>query len=246
MAQSFVGSGDIYLDRLTSAGVGQGFVRVGAGKFEIKSDADIKEQVSRGKNTYGQVMATVAINKPATVTIQLTQVDRSALAIAFLGTDVTYNTTSGTVTDEVITALTDKYVRLAHRNVSDVVVTNNTATITYVNGVDYELVKRIGMIKALSTGAITNLQELKVDYSYNAEQGYKIQGATQPLVRMSVFFDGRNLVDGSNCFVTVYEAQVAPDSGIDFLQNDFADITLKGKMVTPAGKAEPFVVEIVG
>lgn len=245
MAQSFVGSGDIYLDRLTSAGVGLGYVKVGAGKFEIKPDVDIKEQVSKGKDTYGQVMATVAINKPATVTIQLTQVDRSALAIAFLGEDVSYSTVSGSVTDEVVVARLDKYVKLAHRNVSSVIVTNDTGVTTYVAGVDYEIALRTGLLKALSTGSIADTQTLKVDYAYAAEQGYKIKGATQPLVRMGVYFDGRNMVDGSHCYVTIYEAQVAPESAIDFLQNDFADIVLKGKMITPAGKSEPFVVEMV-
>lgn len=245
MAQSFIGAGDVYLDRLTDAGASQGFVKVGAGKLEIKPNAEVKEQKSKGRETYGQVIASVAINKPAEITVVLTQVDRKALAIAFLGEDVAHTVAAGTVTDEAMTARHDKGVFLAHRNVSSVVVTNSTGATTYVLNTDYTLDARLGMITALSTGTITDAQALLVDYTYAAESGYKIQGATKPLVKMGVKLDGKNLVDGAACYVDIWETQVAPESAVDFLSDDWAEITLKGTMVTPIGKAEPFTVTMI-
>lgn len=38
---------------------------------------------------------------------------------------------------------------------------------------------------------------------------------------------------------------LSPDGAfVDFLQNDFADIQLKGRLKTLAGKAEPFTVQL--
>jgi len=245
MAQSFVGAGDVYLDRLTDAGASQGFVKVGAGKLEIKPNSEIKEQISKGRDTYGQVIASVAINKPAEISVVLTQVDRKALAIAFLGEDTAHGVTASSAVDEAITARHGKGVFLAKRNVSSVVVTDATGVTTYVLNTDYTLDTRLGMITALSTGAITDGQSLLVDYSYAAESGYKIQGATKPLVKMGLFLDGKNMVDGASCYVSIWETQVAPESAVDFLADDWAEITLKGTMVTPTGKSEPFTVTML-
>jgi hypothetical protein len=242
MAQSFIGAGDVYIDRLTGAGVKQGSVKIGIGKLEIKPNVELKEQTSKGRESYGQVIASVALNKPAELNIALTQVDRKALAIALLGDDVAHAVTGASVTDEAATARHGKAIFLAHRNVSAVTVTNSAGAVTYVSGTDYTLDARLGAITALSTGAITDGQTLLVDYTYAAESGYKIKGATQPQVKMAVFLDGKNMVDGAACYVTIHEATVSPESAVDFLADDFAEINLKGSMATPSGQTEPFDV----
>lgn len=246
MANAFVGAGDVWLDRLTDAGVSQGMVKVGVGQLQIKPNLDLKEQLSKGRDSYGQVIASVAINKPAELEVELTEVDRKALAIAFLGVDSDYTLTSGSVTDEAVTAHLGLASKLAHRNVSSVVVKNSAGTVTYAVDTDYAVTDaRVGIITVLNGGAITDGQSLKVSYSYGAEAGYKIRGAVQPIVRMAIMLDGKNLVDGASCFVTVYNAQVTPSNAVDFLSDNFATIKLKGTMVTPADKTEPFVVEML-
>ena len=221
MAQSFIGAGDVYIDRLTGAGVKQGSVKVGIGKLEIKPNVELKEQTSKGRDSYGQVTASVAINKPAEMTMTLTQVDRKALAIALLGDDVAHAVTGATVSDSPLTARHDKAVFLPHRGLSAVVVTDSTGVTTYVLDTHYTLDARLGTITALSTGTITDGQALLVDYTHASEAGYKIKGATQPLVKMAVFLDGKNMVDGASCYVSIHEATMSPDSAIDFLADDF-------------------------
>jgi len=242
MAKSFIGAGDVYIDRLTAAGVKQGSVKIGIGKLEIKPNVELKEQTSKGRDSYGQVLAAVAINKPAELTINLTQVDRKALAIALLGDDVAHAVAGAAITDEAVVARHDKGVFLANRILSLVTVTDDTEVTTYVLDTDYTLDTRLGMITALSTGAITDGQDLIVNYTYGVEAGYKIKGATQPLVKMAVFLDGKNMVDGAACYVTIHEATVSPESAVDFLGDDFAEIQLKGSMATPSGLTEPFTV----
>ncbi len=244
-AQSFIGAGDVYIDRLTAAGVSQGSVKIGIGKLEIKPNVELKEQTSKGRATYGQVIASVAINKPAELTINLTQVDRKALAIALLGEDVAHAVTGAAITDEVLLARHDKAVFLTKRGISLVTVTNSAGAVTYVLDTDYTIDARLGTITALADGAITDGQSLLVDYTHATEAGYKIKGATQPLVKMGVFLDGKNMVNGAPCFVTIHEATVSPESAVDFLAADFAEIELKGSMATPVGQTEPFTVVMI-
>ncbi len=72
---------------------------------------------------------------------------------------------AGSVVDEAFTAKLDRWVRLANRKVSAVVVTNSAATVTYVLGTDYEVDAELGAIRCFSSGAITADQALLVDYT---------------------------------------------------------------------------------
>lgn len=121
MSQSYLGAGALYIDRLDAAGTRAGLELAGnATKLEIKPDAEVKEQLSKGRGTYGQVMATATIPKPTQITIELNQLDKYVLAMAFMGEVETINEGAGTVADEVVTALAaGKYVDLAHRNLAE-------------------------------------------------------------------------------------------------------------------------------
>ena len=245
MAQSFIGAGDVYIDRLTAAGVSQGSVKIGIGKLEIKPNVELKEQTSKGRSSYGQVTASVAINKPAELSMTLTQVDRKALAIALLGEDVAHAVTGSSVVDEVVLARKTRGVFLANRIVSLVVVKHTSGTPTYVLNTDYTVDARLGLLTILTGSAIVDGTSLKVSYTYGSEAGYTIKGATLPLVKMGVFLDGKNMVDGADCYVKIHEATVSPDSAVDFLADDFAEIELKGSMATPPGMTEPFTVTML-
>ena len=73
------------------------------------------------------------------------------------------------VTDEAVTAVHNTWVAMANKRLrpGTVVVTNSGATTTYVDGTDYVIDYETGALYALSTGAITNSQSLKVDYVYD-------------------------------------------------------------------------------
>lgn len=76
---------------------------------------------------------------------------------------------AGTVTDEAVTAHHNVWTALAHKRLTGtIVVTSSPAGTTYTEFVDYVIDATEGQFKALSTGAITDLQALLVDYSYTA------------------------------------------------------------------------------
>lgn len=247
-ARGFLGAGDLYA-RVYNPTTGQYDQWTGpfeSTKFEIKPNSELKEMSSRGRSTYGQVIESVPLPKPADLSVTFAEVNKESIAMALFGTASVVNQGSGNITDEVVTAALGKWVQLAHGNVATAgfVVTNSAATVTYVLGTDYEVNYRIGLVRAIPGGAIADAASLKVDYAYNAISGTAIAGGTQTQVRAQFKLDGVNFADQLPVIVDVWEAVLTPDSAFDFLQNDFAEIALKGRLKTPAGKTEPFKVEL--
>lgn len=306
MTTGFLGTGDLYMDRLTSAGVAQGLMLLGNSiKFEIQPNAEQKDLVSRKRDTSGQVLASVTKQQPSAFSVTLNEFDKDLLAAAFMGAVTTQTGAGASVTDEEITAVLDKFVELDYREISAVtvshkngddaaawqattayttadyvlkVVTNNRfykcttagtsggseptwpttlgatvndgtavwtdmGTIVAALTTDYTLNTRLGMVKAVSTGAIVAGETLNVDYTWAAQDGYDIVGATQPIVKCRFLLDGKNDVTGKKCIVDVYEANVKPSSPIDFLSEEYAEVTLEGTMVTPSGLSQPFDID---
>lgn len=246
MADSFLGAGDTYIDILDADGTPNGFDRAGnATKLEIQADSDLKEQTSKGRSDYGQVLASVVLAKPSKLKIALNQLDKTVLAMAFLGESSEINTGAGTITDEVIVAKEGKYADLTCRNITaeSVTVKNEAGDTTYDEGTDYEVQYRLGMIKVLASGTIADGVNLKVTASYPAESGYKVRGAVQPTIRVAIRMDGENMTNGKQGVLSVWQAQVKPTSPVDFLADDFSALELEGTLITPTGKTEPFTWE---
>ncbi len=240
---SFIGGGDLYMDRLAADGSSQGFVKVGnATKFELKVDSETKKQLARGRDNFGQTLASVTRITGSTIGITLDQIDKDVLAAVFLGSAVERTGAGGSITNEAISAKLGKMVELAHANISAVTVTDATGITTYVAGTDYVVHDRLGLIEILVSGSITEGESLLVDYTWAAESGYKITGATQPVVKAALKLDGKNDYDGKPVLVNVFAAQLRPSSAVDFLAEDFAQIVFEGDLLTPTGKSWPFEV----
>lgn len=242
----FLGSGDLYMDRFDDDGNAEGFVDVGnAVKFAIAEDAEIKERESRMRDTYGQVLDSVPIKKPASISITLNDLKVENLAMVLFGTISAINVTGATITDEALTARHDKWVELDYRNVTalSVVVTDSAGVVTYVEDTDYEVDYSLGMISALSAGAITDAEALLIDYDYGSLTGKKIAGSAKPIIKCSLKLDGQNQVNQKDCLVNVFEAVLKPSGEIDFLADDFNEVTFEGTLNTPSGETSPYEVE---
>lgn len=241
----FLGSGDLHYNRVVD-GVSQGWLSIGnATKFEIKEDGDLKERASRQKADYGTSLNSVAIKKPATISIVLDDINAENLALAFLGSVVDGAVNGGTVTDEVHVANLDKSLKTVHRKISSVVVKDTTGVTTHVLDTDYEIVSAaMGFIKPLSTGAISEDDPLKVSYTYATIASTKVHGGTNSSVKLELLLDGENFSDQSETVVNVWEAVLSPQDGVDFLAEDFVSITLNGTLNKPDGKTSAYETEL--
>ena len=121
MAESFLGSGDVYMDRLTAAGVRTGLFFAGnADKFAYQPSGELKKQISKGRSTYGQVMTTAALPGESKLQLAFDQLDKRNMAINLLGEVEEIDQAAGSVAAESLTVLAlGNYQRLAQRNLTD-------------------------------------------------------------------------------------------------------------------------------
>lgn len=238
-------SGTIYFNQ-TIAGVPQGRKQwPGAAKLAIKPNSDIVEAVSKDKGKYGQLSMSVAINKPADFSVTLTEITGQALAVALQGEDSVLNQGAGTMTSLALTAKKGTYVPMGHRNITAAGLTVKDAadTTTYVLGTDYSIDYVTGQIYIIPAGAIADNATIHINGAYGAVSGTKVLGGTVPQVQGELFFDGVNLDNGRPLLITVWDARLTADGEIDFLSDKPIELSMKGRMVTPAGKASAYEIE---
>ncbi len=245
-ARSFLGAGDIFIDRLVD-GVRQGMIGpIKADKLEIQPQVETKESTSKGRYDYGQVLGAVNLAQPTEFTLDLKEVTGDILVMAFLGTSSALAQASGSLAAKSVTvSKLGRWLDLGVKNLEDLqAVTDSTAADTYVEGVDYEFNRPLGWIRALEDGDIAVDDVIKVTGSYKAATGTVIKGSTRTEVRARIVFDGINQDGGAQCTVDVYEAVLAADSAFDFLADDYGVVSLTGRLTTPAGKTEPYTVTV--
>lgn len=243
-AQGFIGAGDVYIGLIDAAGVTGALIDIGnTTKLGIKPASTIKEQKSKKRDSYGQVLETVALQDTAELSATLETVNRVGLRYAFMGEDAAYSQTSGTVSatpGETTIAKLDGWVQLAHEEISAFVLKDSTNTTTYVLGTDYLVNTRLGMYKALTGGAILDDASLRASYSYGAFTGAAIRGNVKPQIRAFLLLDGINKVDDSIGILKVWECVLTTNGEFDWFKDDFNTIELTGRLKTPVGKTEPF------
>lgn len=248
-ARGFLGAGDLYISRYNPVtALFEDFVGpIETTKFEIKPKVDLKEMTSKGRETYGQVIESVPIPKPFEFTVEFAEISGDTLVSAFLGTKTDINVGAGTMTALAVTCKKGAWVEIGHMNIvaAGFVVKNVGDTTTYVKGTDYEINYRLGMLKVLESSAIVDADVLHITGTYNAITGTQIAGGTNAQVRAKFRLDGKNFADGLPCIVDVHEAVIAADSAFNFLANDFAALSLPGRLKTPVGKTEPFTVKLL-
>lgn len=245
-ARSFLGAGDIYVDRLVD-GVPQGVIGpLKANKFELTPKVDNKKSISKGRYDYGQVLESVNLAQPTECAIEFKEVTQDVLVMAFLGTSKELNEQAGTLTEkEVVVDKKGPWLPLGKKNLTELIAVTSggpAPTTTYVEGVDYELNRPLGWIRVLESSAIAVGSKLYVTGGHAGATGAVISGSTKAEVRCRLVFDGINQADGSQCTVEVYEAVLSADSAFDFLADDFGVVKLSGQLKTPQGKGEPYTV----
>lgn len=122
---------------------------------------------------------------------------------------------------------------------------------TYVEGTDYAVNRRLGLVQVIAGSALATAVAaaaapglaLLAGYEHLAISGSRVRGAVQPQLRAWVKFDGKNFADGRPVIAEAYEVILTPNAEFDFLADDWNELPLTGRMKTPLGRTEPFVVD---
>ena len=239
-------AGDLYMDRLAADGTQQGFLPVSnATQMAINQGVEFKEQISRKRDTRGQLLESVAIPQPGEINLSLDEINRGNLAMVSLGTVENLDEGAATLTDEPVTLKGYNWTEIGYRNLkeSGFSVSESGGTSLTV-GTDVEVNYRLGLIRALRGGSLTGEgDDITITGETNALTGSRIKGATRPQIRARLLLDGRNMVDDKPLLVTVDEAILRPNEAIDFLSEEFVTAQMTGRMITQPGKVSPYTVD---
>lgn len=245
-AGSYLGSGDVYIDRLDADNNPTGYRLEGSvGDFSINVENEIKEQTSKGRNNYGQVIATATIPGKPTVSFTLQKVSSTNMAMAVLGAATSGSQSAGTVesaSPESVTAKHGMYVDLDYVKISNLVVQDESESTTYVEGTDYYVDEDLGMLMALASGNSSDAEVLHVSYDYAAYDYSDITGNTDPNIKVKIRFGGKNFVDGKSLDAICHQVSLRPTSALGLISDDFVELALEGNCEIPDGGTTAFKI----
>lgn len=235
-----IAAGDLYMDFLDANGASTGFQLVGnCKKFAPKVETETKENKLNGRDTFGQTSESFTRITGSSLSMTFNRYDPQLLAAAFMGSAVDQTAAAGAYTAS-ITGIKDKWVETGSVGLDTCVVKDVTDTTTYVEGTDYEVNERTGMIKVLT--ADLDGDTLHITGNTLAKTGSKITAGTQSVVNVAMRLDGKNLATGANVLVSVWQVQLRSETDFDFMGEDFPELSFTGTLVTPTGKSWPFEV----
>lgn len=157
------------------------------------------------------------------------------LALALKGT--ASDVVMGSVTDEVVVGYHDLWTPTAFIDISAVILTDSTGLTTYTVDTDYEVDPAAGAFKTLSAGTISDLESLRIDYSYAAQETVDALTSSSNPIRWARFH-GLNTVDSDNpVIVDVYRMEITPLAELALIQDEIAQMAIEATALSDATRA---------
>jgi hypothetical protein len=243
-SESFLGSGRLLVDVFDDSGVSQGYLDVGNAKvFSISGvSADKKEMISMRSENYGQVSDSVMIKISRSLKFTLTDINRKNLALALMGSDAGWTQAGGNNVGahEHVTAHLDRWSRLAGVNLdteTPPVVKASGGGTTYdeydpTDGTgDYIIDYAYGLIKPLTSGAITEAEVLEVESTWLAiANGFEVEGDALTKLEGRILLCGVDLAGNRVVEVAIPKANLTPSGDINWISTEFAELSFEGEI----------------
>lgn len=243
--RAILAAGNVYIDRLDSDGNPTGYRLEGStADFKLTPENEEKELLSRGRDTYGQAIATVMVPGKTKIGMTLQTPSSDSLAMAVLGTTTPGSQSAGSAVSEVVTANLGYYVELDYQKVSNVVVKDSADVTTYVEDTDYIVDEMAGMIKAIDGGSITYEETLHVSYDYAAYSYADIVPNADPSRRFKVKLAGKNFADGKLVDILARKVVLATSGDLGFGGDDFLTLELEGTCEMPDATTDAVTIRI--
>ena len=102
---------------------------------------------------------------------------------------------------------------------------------------DYEVDAAAGAFKTLSTGTISDLESLRIDYSYAAQETVDALTISANPIRWARFH-GLNTVDSDNpVVVDIFRLEVTPLAELALIQDEIAQMAIEATALSDATRA---------
>lgn len=230
--QGLIYEGNIHAQRY----VGGVLQAKAVGPFEITAltitaSNEVKERKSNLVGQSGKVRGSFARTNPTNLKISANATNSDLYALFLLGSTAALSVAGGTATGESVATMEhDKWYKLAHDNVSAVTVA------TKVEGTDFEVDGKLGLIRTLSTGTIANNATSSVNYTYSGITGTTIRVGTESKVDVKLIGRLVNAETGAFAILEVPKVTLSPDGDISLIGDDYQSFGLTGSCVLLDGQ----------
>ncbi len=135
---------------------------------------------------------------------------------------------AASITDEAHNGYLGKMIPLAHTKVSSVVVTDSAGTTTYTITTDYLVHADEGLIEIVDGGAITDAEDLLIDYAHAAQN---LMQANPGNVDLYAVFAGMNSANSDKQVRgSLYKINLDPGAP-DLISDDAVEMTVSGEVL---------------
>jgi len=227
--------GDVYLQEWVNGALSPEVMGPLSGTLlGIQTESETKQNISKGRDSYGKTVDEDVAPKPTKVNLGFNRASSQLVAIAFQGSVADSTVAGGTITAESITFKHDQWVAVSQSNLSAVTIATKT------EGTDFEVHPRLNMLKALSTGTITDNEVLTFSATYGAIDSKQIKGGTRSKITFQIVMDGKNRIGGKDFTIRIPEITLRNDADSDQLSDDFLELKFAGEMTKRADEAAEF------
>jgi len=226
------GKGRVYVDVLTSAEVRTGEIDLGqCDTFQVEWEQEIDE-VPDMRTDDTEIFCTVDMGSKGSLTITGIEFSDQHIRLLNLGTAGTHTQSSGSIgSSETITIYHNKWMETDYENITSGTLTlkDSTEAVTYTETTDYIVDYKVGRIKGVSTGSISDGESCHITaYSYGSVSVAQVELNTDTKFDCFVRYVGDSR-HGENHHVVLYKVTLRPDGGYNYLTNkERATWTLSG------------------
>lgn len=223
------GQGKVFVAERQTGGVAVNFRYLG-NIPELKLSTEVQELKHKESHTgKGKTDLIIETSHDAMVTMKLEDLTKDNLAFALFGTASTI--ASATVTAEQIPYLGKGfYYNLANINVSSVVV--KRLTVTLVEGTDYTVDLKAGMIYLIPSSAVAWATGDFISVDYAASAAEKITAFSSSNRNYWLRFNGLNTVENNApVIVDVFNCRFKPQKLLDLISNELSSAELDGEAI---------------
>jgi hypothetical protein len=189
-----LGSGKVYVDRYTTAGVPSGNERFLGNCTEFSITPSVEEiEKKSSTDSARRLLRSDVTGTTLELSITLDEFTPDNVALALFGEVGTYTQTGAAVTNEVHNDVKQgEYVRLAFRGISLVTVEPSGGGTAFVLNTDYEIDAVEGRIYIVPGGGIANLADIQVDYTYETQSKSTVRGGAISSIKALIRFVSNN------------------------------------------------------
>lgn len=230
-----LGRGKIYFDRLVSgAATGRRFLGE-CSQLEITPSVEKTEIYDHTKAAATKLASNVT-RQTHKIAITMQEYDPENVALALMGTTAAVTQTTGSVTDESLTASVKKgrIYQTANRGISAVTVKKAPST-SLVLGTDYEIEDAtLGLIRILpGSSTLSDGDAVTVSYTKATLNLTKVSAGSVGQILGALVFVG-DPTNGPAYDAEIWRVDLSPSGALALISDEYASMALEGEILNDA------------